>query len=219
MKRRFLLAVLVLVTLASHAAVAQTRPASSFDGRPVQRTRGAAAAASHDGVDWQRLLVAMVVVVGLIVALRYAAGWLFPGVRGQPGGRAVRVLGRTAIAPRQQVILIHVGRRVLVVGDSAGTLSPLANIDDADEVAELIGRVSGATQGNGPESAGRFGGLFGRAKTDYDLPSLPPGEYVDDAPDDSDDESPPGDPHVAAAQDEIAGILDKMRSITKTIRR
>lgn len=224
---RLLVLAVLLLTLAA-PAFAQTRPSSTpasaaapIESQAVQRTRPAAATSDDNGVNWPRLAMAMIVVLGLIVALKYLAGWLMPSAGLGVGGRGVRLLARTPIAPRQQVLLLHVGRRVLVVGDSAGTLSPLANIDQPDEVAELLGQVS--TFGT-PTAAGRFKSMFGRAGTAYETsPDEPTSAtpVADDGSDAQDDPNDPAarDPRVAEAQHEINGLLDRMRSLSKTTRR
>jgi flagellar biogenesis protein FliO len=211
--------VLLLLLFSATPLAAQTRAPTTgpVEAQAVQRTRPASGNTAPAGMDWQRLVLAMLVVLGLIVALRYLALWLFPTARIGGGGRGVRVVARTAIAPRQQVLLLHVGRRVLVVGDSAGTLSPLASIEEPDEVAELLGQVSTATT---PTATGRFRQIFGRAETQYEPPLDEPTSatpVTDDG--EEDDAAAARDPRVAAAHDDINGLLDRMRALTKTARR
>lgn len=82
---------------------------------------------------------------GVLVSLK-----LWQKYGGGPAGLAppavTEVLGRTAIGPRQNVILLRVGRRVLVVAQADGTLSTLADIDGPEEVAALL-------EGFGPNPA------------------------------------------------------------------
>src|SRR4029077_6101766 len=82
---------------------------------------------------------------------------------------AVQVLSRSPLTPRQQVVLLKVGRRVLVVADNGSQMNSLCQITDPDEVAGLVGQLrsekgSGAGQGAG---AGAFGGLFGRSRKSF----------------------------------------------------
>ena len=196
----------VLLLAFAAAAPAQTRPttAAAVETQTVQRGKSALTPGDA-GVNWQRLALAMAVVLGLIVVLRYAAGWLVPHAR-PGGGRGVRVLGRTPLGPRQQVLLVHVGRRVLVIGDSAGTLSPLANIDEPDEVAELLGQAAATS----PTTVqGKFRAMFGRAETEFDPEQMTAADDPDKAPE--------PDANITAAKDEIAGLLDRMRSLTKSV--
>lgn len=112
-----------------------------------------------------RVAGALVAVVALILLLRWV-GQRALAANGGRGGKsaAVRVLSRTMLAPRQQVLLLHVGRRVVVVGDSGGRMSPLCEIADPDEVAALVG----ASQSTGSEAAKAvFGSVFRRAKEPF----------------------------------------------------
>jgi len=88
-------------------------------------------------------LTALGLVLAAILAARWAytryAGRAFVAARTTP---VVEVLARTAVAPRNHVLLLRVGSRILVVSDSSGGMRTLANIDDAEEVAGLIGAVA-----------------------------------------------------------------------------
>jgi hypothetical protein len=50
-------------------------------------------------------------------------------------------LARCPLAPRQQVLLIQVGKRIVVAADCASHLTSLCQITDADEVASLLGEI------------------------------------------------------------------------------
>lgn len=215
--RTILLALLCVGTVAFGQATTQpVKPLTSvYDGQPIKRSRPDAAAqaanAPAGSLDWQRLAVAMIIVIGLILVLRFAMLKLFPGARTGKAGGAVRVLTRTAIAPRQQVMLLQVGRRVVVVGDSAGTLTSLAQIEDPDEVALLIGQIENAEPVT-PAATSRFRALFTRQQEEF--AAVDP-ESVDSREPDA-IEPPPAE--VAQAQQEISSLIDRMRSLTRTIR-
>ena len=105
-------------------------------------------------------LAALGVVIGLVLLLRWA--WLRatgrPSVSSTP---AVEVLSRTAVAPKNHVLLLRVGERVLVVSDSSTGMRTLANVDDEQEVADLLASVNAAKEnsvsGNFRQLLGRFG--------------------------------------------------------------
>ena len=80
------------------------------------------------------------VVLGLIFALAVgrASGFSRHGRAGEARG-VVRVLSRTPVTPKQQVLLVQVGRRVLVVADNGTQMNPLSEITDPDEVAAAGG--------------------------------------------------------------------------------
>ena len=196
---------------------------SVYDGQPIRRSKPTVenanqAKASADSVDWTRLCAAMGIVIVLIMVLRFAMLRLFPGARLGKGSGAVRVIARTAIAPRQQVMLLQVGRRVVVVGDSAGTLSPLAQIEDPDEAAMLIGQIETAAADATPAAASRFRAIFNRHQQTFEEPTAMTSSRLmdDEHPEPESIEPPPQE--VANAQEEISSLISRMRSLTKTIR-
>ena len=91
--------------------------------------------------DWEGLLRtagALVLVVGLLLAARW---WLrrkqlamTPGV----GSIALGVLARATLAPRQELCLVRLGNRLVLIGVSGSTISRLSEITDADEVERLM---------------------------------------------------------------------------------
>ncbi len=216
--RYMVVAVLSVTAFAPAQSATQPAPApltSVYDGQLIKRSRTASAdpkspalsVSPASNLDWQRLAIAMGIVIGLILLLRYGMLRLFPGGRVGKGTGAVRVIARTAIAPRQQVMLLQVGRRVVVVGDSGGALTSLAQIDDPDEVASLLGQIENAEVAS-PVSASRFKAMFNRQQQTFEEPQ--PEQEPDSV------EPPPAE--VANAQEEISGLIDRMRSLTKTIR-
>ena len=137
---------------------------------------------------------ALGLVIGLVLAGRWAAvrfgGAAVTVARPSP---AVEVLSRTAVAPKNHVLLLRVGRRVLVVNDAGQGLRRLAEIDADDEVADLLRHSVAASRGGAgvdtdaladPSARGEpaFRGLlerFGRPAAAADGPA--PAEPVLDA--------------------------------------
>ncbi len=96
--------------------------------------------AGQTSVPWYRSpFAALLVVLGVIGAV--AAGvkrWV-------PAARAVtseqlRVVGRTAISSKQSAVLLHVGKRVVLLGVTPESVNTLSEITDESEVAQLVGR-------------------------------------------------------------------------------
>ncbi|MEO0587238.1 MAG: flagellar biosynthetic protein FliO [Planctomycetota bacterium] len=89
--------------------------------------------------------------LGVVIGLVFVARWVLVRMKGgTPTARAsasassaVEVLTRVPIGNRQRVLLLRVGGRIVVVGDSGGTLSTLAEVADEEEVAGLLSAVSG----------------------------------------------------------------------------
>lgn len=104
------------------------------------------AAPQSPWAQWGRTLAALAVVFVLILAARIMLKRFGP-VSGPQKRQVLDVLARTTVSPRHQLLLVKVGKRVVLVGQSQASLTALSEVTDADEVAALIE----ATGGAGPE--------------------------------------------------------------------
>ncbi len=89
---------------------------------------------------------------------------LLPGAMPARANRAVHVLSRTVIGPKQQLLLIQIGQRLVAVGDNGAQLTALCQITDPDEVASLIGQTRSA--GRGEDTP--FSPVLGKAAAAYE---------------------------------------------------
>ena len=159
------------------------------------------------GLDTTRVMAALVVVVGLIFLLRWL-GQKYLGLPNVRGSGVVRVLSRSVVSPKQNVLLIQVGRRVLVVGENGTTLTPLSEIKDADEINALVGQL--AEQRSAGPAAGTFGSVFSRARREFNdtTESDEPRALAEPA-------TP--DPNLNETRSELSGLLDKVRAVSRQI--
>ncbi len=82
---------------------------------------------------------ALAVVVGLILVLARLFRRHAPMFSQSLPQEALEILGRRFVDPRQSIVLIRIGARILVVGSSANGLNSLGQIDDPVEVDVLAG--------------------------------------------------------------------------------
>jgi len=121
----------------------------------------------------------------------------------------MKVLSRSVIAPKQQLLLIQVGRRLVLVGDCGQQMNALAEISDPDEVAGLLGQLRA-----GPpavESSNPFAPLLGRAQRKFDDLPVPPA--IDPDPED-------GELAVAGVEEtrgELSGLSEKIRLLSRQL--
>ncbi len=143
------------------------RTAASRDAEPLP---SAGSGGGSAGGYVLPTLAALGVVLGILYGLKVVAAKL-GGITPARPSASVEVLSRTAIGPKGHVLLLRVGGRVLVVGDSAaGGLRTLDRIDDEDEVAELL-RATTAAAGPGID----FGALLASVgRKQADTPAAPP---------------------------------------------
>jgi flagellar biogenesis protein FliO len=209
--RRLVCAALVLLLFASGVLGQTPLPRTALGDEPIRSTSvqpatgGAAVSAPvPQSMEYGRVLGALGVVIALIFVLRWAARVFFPSVAGKTPSRIVEVLGRSVLTPKQQVVLIRVGRRIIVVGDSGSQLNTLCEIADPDEIASLVGQLREEKL----TAASAFGSLFGRftrrfeAAEESDAPSLQDGEPM------------PADTE-ATAQSELDGLRDRVRRLAE----
>jgi flagellar biogenesis protein FliO len=163
--------------------------------------------------DIKRVGYALAIVLGLIFAMRWGGKWLFPQSAGQRASRAVQVLARNVISPKQQLLVIRVGQRLIVVGDSGQQMNALCEITDPDETAALLGQIEGERRE--PIAIGRtFGSLFGRADAQYR--SAEPSRSAKPENDEPDAELEPSE---AQRRDELNGLMDRVRLMSQQFRR
>lgn len=90
-----------------------------------------------------KMLFGLVVVIALLVACL----WLIKRLSApHSGAGAVKVLGATAVGPRERVVLIEVGPTVLVLGVAPGTVRTL-HVMDASDFPAAATPAGGATPG------------------------------------------------------------------------
>src|SRR5580658_11220923 len=110
--------------------------------------------------------MALAGVIALILVLRAFAKRLIPGAVAHRGSPAVKILGRSAISPRQNLLVVQFGKRLVLVGDAGANLNPLCEITDPDEVAAILAQA----RDESISVARRFDSLFGRARKEFDQP-------------------------------------------------
>ena len=186
-----------------HTALGDS-PVRSFSEKK-DRSPGEAPGAPPPSMDYSRVLGALAAVLGLIFLLRWCSRFFFPTMAGRRATRAVEVLARAPISPKQQIMLIRVGRRVLVVGDSGVQMNSLCEVSDPDEVAALVGQLQDERLA---PAARAFGSMFGRSRRPFesaDESGL--GGALIDEPDETQT--------VASARDEISGLRDRVRLLAQ----
>ncbi len=111
---------------------------------------------TRDGGDgWLQTLAALAVVIVLIFAVRMLLKRFAASPSSARRGGAIEVLAQARLASRQQVSLVRLGRRLVLVGSGPTGISPLAEVTDPDEAKELLAAVRSG-------GSGTFAGIFAR---------------------------------------------------------
>lgn len=156
---------------------------------------------SRDDSEWVlNTLTSLGLVIGLILLARW--GWSkMGGTVAARGSSVVEVLSRTTVAPRNHVLLLRVGGRVLVVGDSTAGLRTLASIEDPDEVAGVLEAVT-AAKGNSITNG--FSQLLSHTDRDFSSHERLAEEGGDD-----------GEYRFDRARDSVSSLLSRIRAISQ----
>jgi flagellar biogenesis protein FliO len=205
-------------TAFASAATAQNlpvdAPANAGENQPIQRDSvspsspvTAPVALPTEGLEPARLVLALGGVVLLIFILSVLARRLFPGVVGPRATSAIKVISRCTITPKQHLLLIQVGKRLVVVGDNGAQLNPLCEITGEEEVAALLGQVREEA------SAGvkRFEHFFRRSRGNF--------EQTPEAEPEFDETHEMNDPALADTQRELTGLSQKVRDLANELGR
>jgi flagellar biogenesis protein FliO len=144
-------------------------------------------------------------VLALIFAMRWLGKKMVPGAR-RGTSRAVQVLVQSPLSARQQLMLVQVGRRLVLVGNSGSEMSALCQIKDPDEVAEVLTQV----RADKSSVAKSFGSLIGRAGKAYEAP-----EATAPAPEQAEESQAEEEPTTEAMQEELTGLMERARRISK----
>jgi flagellar biogenesis protein FliO len=85
------------------------------------------------------MFVSLLIVIGLFLLVARIFRNLSPTPQRFLPKEVVQVIGRTPLAPRQQMYLIRFGNKVLLVSQQLGQTTTLSEIENPDEVAHLLG--------------------------------------------------------------------------------
>jgi flagellar biosynthetic protein FliO len=152
-RRQWIAATMLLAMLAAAPVVALADDAAPGDTatRPVKKPESQDdKVLSRDGGwggdGWLRTAGAMALVIGLIFLARYALRRFAPSAGKVTSGGKVEVLARTNLSARQQLCLVRMGRRVLLIGSGPEGMRTLSEVSDPAEVADLLGEAGKATK-------------------------------------------------------------------------
>jgi flagellar biosynthetic protein FliO len=113
---------------------------------------------------WMDFALPLAAVLALIVAVVWVVKKYLPNVRRLTGSTAMKVVARTHLSPRQSIAVVRLGRRLLVVGQTAENLTPLGVVEDPEEVSELLGEIE---SGKAASAVGHFNKVFQKTNDEF----------------------------------------------------
>ncbi len=94
------------------------------------------------GSGWKTLVTtgsALLIVIALFVAFAILTRRGLQTTRGKLPKQVFDVLGRTSYAPRQQVLVVRFGHKILLINHEHGNVQTLSEIDTPEEVDRIVG--------------------------------------------------------------------------------
>jgi flagellar biosynthetic protein FliO len=163
------------------------RPANTRSGSEALQRR------TSNGLTWRvRDLLPLAAVLGVIACAALLLKRFMPARRMLGGAGVLEVLARTPVGPKQNVVLVRMGRRMVLLGVTAENVNPLCIVEDPNQVAELLGEAASSR----PNSA----------SAEFQRSFLAEAQqFVDSADDDP----------LGEAGGQVRGLLEKVRRMKK----
>lgn len=142
-------------TVPAGKAAAPIEKAPEFDdsktiGEHINEKPTGGAGGGLEDQGWVAVLKMLFWMV-LVVAAIYGGARLIkryvPAARNMFGAGTLKVVGRTFLSPKQSILLVRVGRRMLVVGVTPASMSALAEISDPEELEYINNEMAGSGKG------------------------------------------------------------------------
>ena len=128
---------------------------------------GSAELFSPRAADLMQVGGALAAVLALLFLTRYFIGKATGGSgHARPSG-VVEILARYPVARGQQLILLKLARRVLLIHQNGSSMTTLSELVDEHEVASLLGRVEAGTA----KKAAGFKAIFSKFSSEHDVAS------------------------------------------------
>jgi flagellar biogenesis protein FliO len=219
-------AILIALLAISQPARAQSRPSvanaaaaeDSLENQPISasistpRSQSAGPAAPTSAFDITRVLLALIAVIALIFVLMVVFKRIYPGAAPIRASASVKVLARCPVSPKQHLLVIQFGKRLVLVGDTGAHLNPLCEISDPEESAAIIAQA----REESVSAAKRFDSFFGLARKAFSDTSAQSEEHFDDSHE-IPTEIPGEDSSLESTRKEIAGLADKVRDVARQL--
>lgn len=208
-----------VATPTTHPAAAEPSqaPANAWESIEIGRSpkaasnRPASTGAASSSYSLWRLMGSLALVLGMI----FAARWLGRRFLGLSSARdssgVIQVLCKSVLSPKQRLLLVQVGRRMVLVADCGSQMNALCEITDPEEIATLSGQIQ---QHKADSSTNAFLSLMGHASTQFEKAEKSPQDAADSAHGGQE-----ADPQLNGMREELNGLMEKVRGLSHHFRR
>ena len=130
-------------------------------------------------------------VLALIAVAAFVVKRFMPAKTLLTGAGALEIVARLSLSPKQTLILVKMGRRLVLLGTTSDGITPLSEVTDSDQVAFLLGQAA----------SGESTGMVEAFSQSIERESL---AYEDTDFEESD-----------RSHSDVRGLLDKVRHMTR----
>ena len=146
-----------LPTANATRAMTGSATGSTHEPRPLKPPTAPDAKASGSGsTGTVQMFVSVLSSLAIVIGLILASAWFYrkaaPTIHGALPKQVVQVLGRTPLAPRQQLVLLRLGSKLVLVSNLHGDVRTISEITDPLEVDRLAGMCEATQPGSISES-------------------------------------------------------------------
>jgi flagellar biosynthetic protein FliO len=141
--------------------------------------------------------VPLFLVLALVLAAAWAVKRYLPARRLVTGSGVLEIVARLPLSPKQSLVLVKMGQRMVLVGLTPERVNTVCLVDDPEQVAELTGRIASHSRDS---TAHEFGQSLD--------------EQVDTF--DGDENGRGVEEHSLQAPGGVRGLLEKVRRLSKS---
>lgn len=129
---------------------------ATHEPKPLKPPTSASKSTDKGSTGTVQMFVSVLSSLAIVIGLILAAAWFYrkaaPKISGALPKQVVQVLGRTPLAPRQQLVLLRLGSKLILVSNLHGDVRAISEITDPLEVDRLTGLCEAAQPGSISES-------------------------------------------------------------------
>jgi len=134
-------------TPTGNEALEVKRPRSHKPLRIVSQDQPVAETKATGGWPYVDMLP-LLAVLGLIVAAAVMLKRFMPAQTLATGSGALKIMARTTVSPKQNLMLVKLGGRLVLIGVSPERMNTLVTVEEPEEVASVLGQIESQRSGS-----------------------------------------------------------------------
>ena len=133
------------LTVDSDSEIEATDSGAAGSSKTIPRKNKAGQSLTKSVAWYRSPYIVLLGIVALLLGISSAIKKYVPTAR-PVRAEMMQVLGRTPISAKQSAVLLHVGKRILLLGVSGDSIRTLTEITDPEELAGLMGKATSTAE-------------------------------------------------------------------------